>query len=305
MPEVSVIIPNYNHAPYLRKRIENVLNQTYQNFELILMDDHSTDDSKSIIESYRTHPKISAILYNESNSGSTFKQWNKGVQKARYEYIWIAESDDLASDNFLEILSDILNTNPKLGLVYAKSVCINEEDEVIDDLSGWYELWDKTRWENDYYNDGRAELENYLIYRDTIPNASGVLFKKNIFLSAGMAPEDYKLCGDWLTWMRMLNISDVAFTVKAENFFRRHDKTVRRSKNILITQIRERYKMIKTLKKQGVLTAHDSAIMLSEVNRIVKSEGLFLARSSMSKIRSSLLDAILVCKLLFTKIIYK
>ncbi|MBC7566521.1 MAG: glycosyltransferase family 2 protein, partial [Pedobacter sp.] len=94
MPKVSVIIPNYNHSDYLHQRIESVLNQSYQDFELILLDDKSTDDSTVIITSYRDHPKVTQIIINEENSGNTFKQWEKGIAASVGELIWIAESDD-------------------------------------------------------------------------------------------------------------------------------------------------------------------------------------------------------------------
>ena len=58
MPFISIIIPNYNHAPYLTERIESVLNQTYQNFEVIILDDCSTDNSREIIEKYANNPKV-------------------------------------------------------------------------------------------------------------------------------------------------------------------------------------------------------------------------------------------------------
>ena len=62
---VSVIIPNYNHAPFLVERIESVLNQSYPDFEVIILDDCYTDSSKEIIEKYRNNPKISQIIYNK------------------------------------------------------------------------------------------------------------------------------------------------------------------------------------------------------------------------------------------------
>ena len=76
---VSVIVPCYNHAPYLQARIDSIINQTYQNFELILLDDLSPDNSAEIILSYKNHPKVSHCIINEKNSGSTFAQWNKGL----------------------------------------------------------------------------------------------------------------------------------------------------------------------------------------------------------------------------------
>lgn len=78
MPTVSVIVPNYCHAPYLEQRIESILQQTFQDFELILLDDCSTDGSREILERYRNHPKVSGIFYNERNSGSPSNS-EKGV----------------------------------------------------------------------------------------------------------------------------------------------------------------------------------------------------------------------------------
>ena len=89
-PLVSVIIPNYCHSQFLAQRIESVLNQTYQNFEVIILDDCSPDAgaSKAVIEKYRGNPHVSHIVYNEENSGSTFKQWNNGIALSKGEYCW-------------------------------------------------------------------------------------------------------------------------------------------------------------------------------------------------------------------------
>lgn len=103
-PFVSIIIPNYNHSKFLDERIESILNQTYQNFELIILDDCSPDNgaSKAVIEKYRDNPHVSHIVYNEKNSGSTFVQWHRGFELSKGELIWIAESDDSCDASFLE-----------------------------------------------------------------------------------------------------------------------------------------------------------------------------------------------------------
>src|SRR5207342_1807970 len=102
MATISVIIPNYNHAFYLKQRIDSVIQQTYSDFEIIILDDASTDNSRDVIEKYRHYPKVKHIIYNESNSGSTFSQWQKGIELASGKYIWLAESDDVADSTFLE-----------------------------------------------------------------------------------------------------------------------------------------------------------------------------------------------------------
>src|SRR5580658_7167935 len=111
MPKVSVIVPNYNHARFLRRRIDTILAQTFQDFELILLDDCSTDESRSILREYASAPRV-RFEFNEVNSGSTFKQWNKGVRLTQGKYVWIAESDDYADIRLLERLVAVLNDEP-------------------------------------------------------------------------------------------------------------------------------------------------------------------------------------------------
>src|SRR5580658_382186 len=101
MPTVSVIVPNYNHARFLHRRIDTILAQTFQDFELILLDDCSTDESSSILREYGSDARV-RLEFNEVNSGSPFKQWNKGVRLAQGKYIWMAESDDYAAPRLLE-----------------------------------------------------------------------------------------------------------------------------------------------------------------------------------------------------------
>ena len=77
--QVSVIVPNYNYARYLPMRIESILNQTFTDFELILLDDASTDESVSVLEKYRNNKHVSHIVVNEQNTGSPVQQWMKGI----------------------------------------------------------------------------------------------------------------------------------------------------------------------------------------------------------------------------------
>src|SRR5256884_5552042 len=123
-PKVSVIVPNYNHAPYLRERLESILTQTYKDFELLILDDGSTDDSYQIIARYERRARV-RVLVNSTNSGSAFSQWNRGISLARGEYVWIAESDDSADPHFLEMLIPVLDETPSLGIAYCQSHLIN------------------------------------------------------------------------------------------------------------------------------------------------------------------------------------
>ena len=95
MPRVTVVTPNYNHAKYLPERIDSILAQTFQDFELLILEDASTDNSREVIESYTGHQNVRAA-FNKENNGSPFKQWNLGLSQAKGEYVWFAESDDYA-----------------------------------------------------------------------------------------------------------------------------------------------------------------------------------------------------------------
>ena len=81
-PLVSVIVPNYNYAKYLNLRLESIFAQTYDNYEVILLDDKSSDGSIDIINKYSNHPKVSKVIINEVNSGSPFIQWKRGIKEA-------------------------------------------------------------------------------------------------------------------------------------------------------------------------------------------------------------------------------
>ena len=129
MAIVSVIVPNYNHGQFLKQRIDSILDQTYQ--ELILLDDASSDNSRDIIESYRGNDHISHIVYNVNNGGTPFKQWDKGIELARGEWIWIAESDDFADVHFLEVLMETVRKYPEVGFAFSSTFFVVSNGKII------------------------------------------------------------------------------------------------------------------------------------------------------------------------------
>jgi len=226
MPKVSVIVPNYNHARFLPKRIESILNQTFQDFELILLDDCSTDDSRSILSSYAGNPRITTEI-NKVNSGSTFKQWNKGVRLARGRYIWIAESDDYADEHLLENLVSRLDEDPDAVLCYCRSWRVSADGELSGFLDSYLADIDPHKWTADFRADGYEECRNYLVRRNTILSASSVLFRREVYWRVGGADETFVLGGDWKTWASMaLTGGTVAYVGEPLNYHRFHDTSV-------------------------------------------------------------------------------
>ena len=226
MPRVSVIIPNYNHARYLERRIRSVLEQTFQDFELLLLDDASTDNSLQILRSFLDDPRVS-LHVNARNSGSPFPQWNQGVNLATAPLIWIAEADDDADPRLLETLVRSFDKDPNLVLAYAQSATIDESGTPLGTMTDWTRELDASRWLSDYTCDGREECTKWLIRKNTIPNASAVLFRREAYLQAGSAPAHMRVCGDWHTWARVLQQGRLAFSATPFNQFRQHGTAVR------------------------------------------------------------------------------
>ena len=215
-PTVSVIIPNYNHFAFLQQRIDSVINQTYNNFEVTILDDCSTDDSKTVIETYRNHPKVKQIIYNQTNSESTFKQWKKGIESTTGEYIWIAESDDIAGLSFLESLTDLLYNHTKCSFAFCDS---------FTDINSFYKKIYKTDAKSEIYT-GMNFISEHNINPKFV-NASSVLFKReriNFNVLADFV--DFTSSGDWLFWTSLALKGDVIRYADKLNFYRRHPLSV-------------------------------------------------------------------------------
>lgn len=214
---VSVIIPNYNHAFFLRQRIESVLRQTYHHFEIIILDDNSNDDSVAIINEYKNEPLVSAVVINEANRGNTFLQWQKGVALAKGEIIWIAESDDFSEPVFLETLMHGFYNNPNCVIAYCQSYCVDENDSV---------LWQSKHPRHSEYVNGNEFFKKRLVQGCTIFNVSMALFKKEFFYEASKNIASFKMCGDWLFWINMSAYGDIFISGRVLNYFRRHSANV-------------------------------------------------------------------------------
>jgi glycosyltransferase involved in cell wall biosynthesis len=261
MPKASVIVPNYNHARFLRQRIESVLGQTYQDFELILLDDCSTDDSQSILSEYVDNPRV-RIELNEKNSGSSFKQWNKGVRLARGEYVWIAESDDYADERLLERLVGVLDEEAALTFAYCRSWEVFEDGRQNSFLDSYLSFLDADRWTADFRADGREECQDYFVVTNPVPNASAVVFRKAIYDRVGGADENLRLCGDWKLWAAMALEGRIAYLAEPLNYHRSHGETVRSKSSLTGLNTAEALEVIR-----GILSRVSPKAAAWEANR--------------------------------------
>ncbi len=258
MPIVSVIVPNYNHAPYLRQRLDSIFNQTFQDFEVIILDDCSTDSSKEIIEEYRNHPQVSHVVYNETNSGSPFKQWAKGFDLAQGEYIWIAESDDWAEPEFLKELIVSIEKKHNIVIAFSQSVYSYESSSKTADFL-----------QSSCVMKGKDFFIKYMLFHNSICNASSVLFRKKPLCNIPNYYQTFRGAGDYLFWIEFLLIGDVAYIHKPLNHFRQHNSNTTTENRVTGNEFFELHKIFMYLCKRKIFSFFMQKILsLHYLNRI-------------------------------------
>lgn len=217
---VSIIVPNYNHQKYLPKRLESINNQTFTDYEIILLDDCSEDESKDTLLSFQNNPHVTHIIINRENTGSPFIQWEKGIKLAKGKYIWIAESDDYASPLFLEYTVRALEAHPEASLCYTGS-------HIIDTVGNLIKTEGFETWKEDglpYVYNSHEYIKSHLLHHNSIYNASMVLFKRENCLSKiTMEYKRMHYAGDWLFWIEQCRKGSVIEVRRKLNYFRKHN----------------------------------------------------------------------------------
>jgi glycosyltransferase involved in cell wall biosynthesis len=242
-PLVSVIIPNYNYARYLDERMDCILNQSYQNYEVIILDDHSNDDSLAVIDHYKSHPKVSKVIINETNSGSPFKQWERGINESSGEIIWMAESDDVCSTEFLETLvPQYVSNGAVMAFCHSKLI-----DEQGNELGKNHQM---RTVDYDICLDGKQFIKDYLCFSNEVQNASCAIFSKSAALSIDKGFMNYKGAGDWLFWIEMAEKGKVCFVNQELNCYRLHRKSTSATNGI---GLKEMYNIYQCLLRNSYL----------------------------------------------------
>lgn len=222
-PLVSVIVPNFNHSAYLMDRLESVYNQTYPNFEVILLDDCSTDDSRAILMEYaEKYPDKTVVDFNEINGGKVFKQWNKGIAHAKGKLIWIAESDDWCELDFLEKMVPQFEYESVM-LAFCRSLFMQNGSQVwsLEEYLADISTFDFSK---PFVASAHIAVQNGFALKNMIPNVSSAVFR-----NIGQIPqtiteiwENFKLCGDWLFYLYMIRGGCLSYTNETTNYYRVH-----------------------------------------------------------------------------------
>ena len=275
LKRVSVVVPNYNYAQYIEARLVSIFKQHYPIYEIIVLDDNSTDKSVDVIESVASiHNSDIDLIINKNNSGSVFKQWAKGIQQAKGEYLWIAEADDLADPKFL---STIMGHDSEFTMAYTDSKQIDDNDKPLANNYRYYydkQMCDKLDKAATF--DGKKVIESCLSSKNQFMNVSSVVFNKESINQCFKQYMDellkFKVAGDWYVYVQMLKNKGAKCLLVGEslNVHRRHSNSVtKQNYSIQLNEVQNIHNLVRKYCK-GNKIKNSQNEYLQEVSEVLK-----------------------------------
>lgn len=209
MPDitVSILMPVYNGEQYLLETIESALAQTYKNFELLIVNDGSTDNSKSIISAYLSNPKI---RYFEQQNAGVAAARNLALRNANGKYIGFLDQDDLWLPDKLSTQIEFLETNQEIAFVHSRQDYIQADGAPIAD------------YPKDWVSDLHGKCFTELFKRNRIAVLT-VLLRKNVIDDIGFFNETVSRADDYELWLRICSKYPIGFQYKKLALYRCHD----------------------------------------------------------------------------------
>ena len=233
LQRVSVVVPNYNYAHYLRARLESIFGQAYPVYEILVLDDASTDTSLQVLETCRRDwQRDLTLVTNDHNSGSVFAQWRQGIARAQGDLVWLAEADDLASPDFLASLAPRFAPQPDLAFAFSDSAQLDGQGRRLgESYAAYCNEYSDLDYRQDFAVPGAAFLAQGLGVRNTVLTVSGVLFRRSALQAAldrvGPALSDWRIAGDWRLYAELCRAGGaVQYVARPLNQHRRHAASV-------------------------------------------------------------------------------
>jgi glycosyltransferase involved in cell wall biosynthesis len=215
MPTISVILPTYNQAWYLPTTIESILNQTYNDYELIIVNDGSTDDTPCILKQYHQPPFCTVIHQSNQKLPGAL---NTGFRQARGKYLTWTSSDNILYPNMLAELKDALEVKPDVGLVYADWQLIDTDGNILREVR-------------------TPEFDRLLLMRINYINAC-FMYRREFQDEFGLYNPEYLHAEDWEYWWRLAQVYKMKRVPQILYQFRIHDEGL--TKSAVHTQVRGR-----------------------------------------------------------------
>jgi glycosyltransferase involved in cell wall biosynthesis len=196
MPKVSVVIPAYNYGRFAGEAIQSVLDQTFKDFELLVVDDGSTDNTREVVNGFKDN-RINYIY--QKNRGVPAAR-NSGILATNGEYIAFLDADDLWLPQFLELEVEVLDSQPEVGIV-CSDFYVFDDRRGVTIRSSWHDKWSHGRINP---QKARQNALRYLLSRATFISLSMTMFRRDMFTEVGYFDETLKRGGeDWDIFVRI------------------------------------------------------------------------------------------------------
>lgn len=231
---VSIVVTSYNHAEYLDQRIESILNQTYKNIEIIVVDDCSIDDSLEVLSKYEEYHNLTIHALKKNHGHAV--ACNIGVGLCHGEFIMFAECDDFNEPKHVEVLMNALKTYRSAGVAFCRSNMVNGFGKKLGDDFKYREKNFQKRCIRDTLIFSE-EMQRFLLIHCVIPNMSAALIRKKIFEEIGGLDPSFRACADWDFWCRTAKRCDCYYSTMALNNFRTHNTTVRNTSGVEVPML--------------------------------------------------------------------
>lgn len=214
MAKVSVIIPTYNCAQYISEAIDSVLQQTYQDFEILIIDDGSHDTTREIVKRYAAKHSNKIRYFFQENKGPAAAR-NKGLRESGANYIALLDADDLWLPNRLKEGVSILDQMPDVGLVHSATIRIDENGKFLE----------KPKRNSRFLS---GSIAKFLLTRKAHISSPTVLFKKECIEKAGYFDENPQCIGveDRDLWIRIAKAYKIFYIPQALAYYRIHKRSL-------------------------------------------------------------------------------
>lgn len=230
LPLVSVVIPCYNHEKYVEECILSVVNQSYKNIQLIVIDDGSKDRSVEIIE--RLQAKYQFVFEAQNNIGLS-STLNKAITKySKGKYISIVASDDFWHIDKIKHQVAYYEQNPHYGLIFSNAYLVNSDSEVLG-------AFDEHRFKHE------CTFEDLILDKSGIP-ALTAMVKKEVYLEVGLFDETL-IIEDWDMWLRITDVYKVGYLKMNTAYYRTHDTNISSKTELMMD---DRLKIIKKWRRK-------------------------------------------------------
>jgi glycosyltransferase involved in cell wall biosynthesis len=273
--KVSIIMPNFNCLLYLDKAIKSVLIQKNISFELIIIDDGSTDGSCQYLEEMeKKHKQIRLIK--QSNKGVVNAR-NRAIQQAKFKYIAFLDADDYWYPDKLEKQINYMEENENCGLTFSNYQHVDTNyNEIIDCFSYWEEF--KSYLNNDFKYKKLSDPVNFLLTTNVI-GTSSVIVRKSIIQQSGGFDFTLNSATDWDCWLRIALISDIAFTEEVTMDYLMRENSITSNKLKRINAMEDIIERIGSHKKVTEDSVKKANIRLQESYGEMHRENKFYLKS--------------------------